>query len=129
MAQAIQIGPRKYLDPDTLFVRTLNPSPTIPLLIEQASTEDAAAAAHLMWWRSPEALAFRTGIKIEHATGIVSRWSLAASTQGRWWIAVELWADVSTAISNKQTIPRHIDPRLITAQLDGRVVESMRRAA
>lgn len=129
MAQAIQIGPRKYLDPDTLFVRTLNPSPTIPLVVELAAPEDLATAEHLTWWRSPEAIAFRTGIRIEHATGIVSQWSLTESAQGRWWIVVELWADVSTAISNKQTIPRHIDPRLITAQLDGRVVESMRRAA
>lgn len=129
MAQAIQIGPRRFFDAENQFALLTYPSPTIPLLVEQASTEDVAAAAHLMWWRSPEALAFRTGIKIEHATGIISRWSLAASTQGRWWIAVELWADAQSTRSNKQTIPRHMHPSDLAAQLDGRVVESMRRAA
>lgn len=121
IASLLQIGPRRYLDVSHALTLTLLPStPTnIARIVEPADVADLAAVEHLTWWHSPAALAYRTGIKVEHATGLVSRWSLAESTQGRWWIALEVWADADTQVSSKQILPRHLHPTAYLAQLDG----------
>lgn len=126
MAHAIQIGPRRFYEPARDLAYTLTPTAKT---FEVASEDDRRAAEHLTWWHSPAAIAYRTGARFEHSTGLVSRWSLVTSTQGRYWIALEVWADADTAVSSKQTLPRHLHPSLYEAQLDGRAVECMRRAA
>lgn len=123
----LKIGPRRFLDVRNAVTHTVL-SPTLRI-VEAADVADLAAAEHLTWWHSPEAVAYRTGARFEHSTGLVSRWSLVTSTQGRYWIALEVWADADTAVSSKQILPRHLHPSLYEAQLDGRAVECMRRAA
>jgi len=129
MPTLTQIGPRRFVDVESKIVHVLNPSPNISRIVEAASPDDLAAVGHLTWWLSPAAIGYRTGIKIEHPTGLVSRWSLAESTQGRWWIVLEVWAEANAATPSKQTIPRHLSPSLHAAQLDGVEIECMRRAA
>jgi len=104
MAHAIQIGPRRFYEPARDLAYTLTPSAKT---FEVASDEDRRAADHLTWWTSPEAVAYRTGARIEHATGLVSRWGLVPTAQGRWLISLEVWADDKATISSWTTIPFH----------------------
>lgn len=123
----LKIGPQRFLDVRNAITH-IHTTPTLRI-VEAADVADLVAADHLTWWHSPAAIAYRTGVKIEHVTGLISRWSLVTSTQGRYWIALEVWADADTAVSSKQILPRHLSPSLYEAQLDGRAVERMRRAA
>jgi len=113
----LKIGPQRFLDVRNA-VTHIQVSPTLRIA-EPADVADLAAAEHLTWWHSPAALAFRTGARFEHSTGLVSRWSLVTSTQGRYWIALEVWADAEAKTSSKQTLPRHLHPTAYLAQLDG----------
>ena len=117
MAHHLKIGPQRFLDVRNAITH-IQTTPTLRI-VEAASTADLAAAEHLTWWHSPAAIGFRTGARIEHNTGLISRWSLVVSTQGRYWIALEVWADASATISSKQTLPRHLHPTAYLAQLDG----------
>ena len=113
----LKIGPQRFLDVRNA-VTHVQVSPTIRIA-EPADVADLAAAEHLTWWHSPAALAYRTGARCEHSTGLISRWSLVTSTQGRYWIALEVWADSEAKTSSKQTLPRHLHPTAYLAQLDG----------
>ena len=122
----LKIGPQRFLDVRNAITHTYT-TPTLRI-VEAADVADLAAAEHLTWWHSPAAIAYRTGVKIEHVTGLISRWSLIVSTQGRYWIALEVWADASATISTKQTLPRHLHPTAYLAQLDG-IASPMKAAA
>ena len=113
----LKIGPHRFLDVRNAVTHTVL-SPTTRVA-EPADVADLIAADHLTWWHSPEAVAYRTGARFEHSTGLVSRWSLVTSTQGRYWIALEVWADSKSKTSSKQTLPRHLHPTAYLAQLDG----------
>lgn len=123
----LKIGPQRFLDVRNAITH-IHTTPTLRI-VEAADVADLAAAEHLTWWHSPAAIAYRTGARIEHNTGLISRWSLVTSTQGRYWIALEVWADASATLSTKQTLPRHLHPTLYLAQLDGLAVSEERRAA
>jgi hypothetical protein len=126
----LRIGPRRYLDLARDLVISIPRAPSPVARVYEAATEaDRQAADHLTWWTSPAALAYRVGARIEHPTGLISRWSLTASTQGRYWIVLEVWSDRDAKTSTKQTLPRHLHPSLFARQLDGEVVETARRAA
>lgn len=130
MAHAIQIGPRRFYEPARDLAYTTPLKSPIDRVFETASDDDRQAAAHLTWWTSPHALIYRTGCRIFHEnTGLVSRWGLVPTAQGRWLISLEVWADDKTTLSSWTTIPRHLSPSLHASQLDGRAVECMRRAA
>lgn len=122
----LKIGPQRFLDVRNAITH-IRTTPTLRI-VESASPGDLAAAEHLTWWHSPAAIGYRTGVKIEHVTGLISRWSLVASVQGRYWIALEVWADAHTTISSKQIIPRHLHPTAYLAQLDG-LADPMKAAA
>lgn len=122
----LKIGPQRFLDV-TNHITHHHKTPTLRI-VEAASPDDLAAAEHLTWWHSPAAIGFRTGARIEHNTGLISRWSLVVSTQGRYWIALEVWADSKSKTSSKQTLPRHLHPTAYLAQLDG-IASPMKAAA